>query len=140
MKLGNFYKLTRMNKTMRKFLMTRLQVWSHFLPYLAPYKRDYICGILPIPISVFCSIAFPWLIIQIIDQQFITEKWQGMGLWLSLISFVLIANYVSSSLYSYFIQKAALHSIHDLRQDMFMPITAFFHKDMILRQYIGFTI
>jgi len=105
--------------------MSRLQKWSSFLPYLTPYKRDYILGLLPIPISVFCSIAFPWLIIQIIDQQLIDQKWQGMGLWLSLISFVLIANYISSSLYSYFIQKAALHSIYDLRQDMFNRVLHF---------------
>lgn len=110
---------------MTKLLSRYLHNWANFFPYLRTYRRDYLIGLLPIPISVACSIAFPWLIIQIVDQQLIHLQWQGMWHWLGLISVVLLLNYVSSTLYSYFIQKAAFHSIHDLRHDMLNRVLHF---------------
>ena len=106
-------------------MANQAKFWTHLLPYILPYKRNYLLGMLPIPVSVFCSIAFPWLIIQIIDQQLVPLKWQGMGLWLTLISLVLVCNYVSSTLYTYLVQKAALHTIRDLRKDMFRRVLNF---------------
>ncbi|TBR44760.1 ABC transporter ATP-binding protein [Marinomonas agarivorans] len=106
-------------------LQKKLSRWRHFWPYLQPYKKEYILGLLPIPVSVFCSIAFPWLIIQIIDHQLSPQKWEGMTVWLIGISLVLLANYLSSSFYSYYVQKAALYSIRDLRQDMFRRVLNF---------------
>ena len=105
--------------------INKARLWAHLLPYILPYKRHYLLGMLPIPLSVFCSIAFPWLIIQIIDQQLVPLKWQGMGLWLTLISLVLVCNYASSTLYTYLVQKAALHTIRDLRKDMFRRVLNF---------------
>jgi ATP-binding cassette subfamily B multidrug efflux pump len=98
---------------------------SRFWPYLTPYKRELIVGLLPIPVSVLCSIAFPWLIIQIIDKQFVPGQWEGMPLWILLLSVVLIGNYTASTVYSYFLQKAAQHAIRDLRTDMFGRVLHF---------------
>ena len=89
------------------------------------YKKDYLLGLLPVPIAVFCNIAFPWLIIQIIDQQLIAKQWEGMNYWISLIVLVLVFNYLSSSFYNYFVQKAALNTITDIRQDLFNRVLHF---------------
>ncbi len=101
------------------------EYWKQFLPFMSPYKKLYFLGLLPIPVSIFCSIAFPWLIIQIVDKQLTVQKWEGMPLWLMLISFVLIANYLASSSYSYFIQKAALYTMRDMRVNMFNRVLNF---------------
>ena len=83
-----------------------LGLLQHFFRFLLPYKRELIIGLMPIPVSVLCSIAFPWLIMQIIDQQLVNKLWQGMGLWLGLLSLVLVSNYVANTCYSYFVQKS----------------------------------
>ncbi|XPF94791.1 ABC transporter ATP-binding protein [Colwellia sp. RE-S-Sl-9] len=101
------------------------EYWKQFLPFIAPYKKLYFFGVLPIPISIFCSIAFPWLIIQIVDKQLTVQKWDGMTLWLILISLVLFTNYLASSSYSYFIQKAALYTMRDMRIDMLNRVLNF---------------
>ncbi|MFA7555096.1 MAG: ABC transporter ATP-binding protein [Spongiibacteraceae bacterium] len=101
------------------------EVLTHFFSYLKPYKRELIIGLIPIPVSVFSSIAFPWLIIQIIDQQLVTRQWQGMPMWIGLLILVLIANYTASTVYSYYIQKAAQFAIRDLRKTMFDRILHF---------------
>jgi len=98
---------------------------SHFLPFIKRYKKDYLLGLLPVPITVFCNIAFPWLIIQIIDQQLVVKQWEGMSYWVTLILLVLICNYLSSSLYNYFVQKAALQTIADIRKDLFNRVLHF---------------
>jgi len=102
-----------------------LGAFAHFLPFIKAYRKDYFLGLLPVPISVFCNIAFPWLIIQIIDQQLVLKQWEGMSYWTSLIVLVLICNYLSSSFYNYFVQKAALQTITDIRKDLFDRVLHF---------------
>jgi len=102
-----------------------LGLLQHFFRFLLPYKRELIVGLVPIPLSVLCSIAFPWLIIQIIDQQLVNRQWQGMGLWLSLLALVLVTNYIANTCYSYFVQKAAQQAIRDMRRDMFSRVLRF---------------
>lgn len=103
----------------------KLGSFSHFLPFIKVYKKDYFLGLLPVPISVFCNIAFPWLIIQIIDQQLVVKQWEGMEYWSILIFLVLVCNYLSSSFYNYFVQKAALQTISDIRKDLFNRVLHF---------------
>lgn len=102
-----------------------LKLLKRFSRYLRPYRRELIIGLLPIPISVLCSIAFPWLIIQIIDQQLVSGIWAGMPLWISLLCLVLVCNYLANTCYSYFVQKAAQQAIRDLRKDMFDRVLHF---------------
>ncbi|MFT5692014.1 MAG: ATP-binding cassette subfamily B multidrug efflux pump [Oceanicoccus sp.] len=102
-----------------------LKLLKRFSRYLRPYKRELIIGLLPIPVSVICSIAFPWLIIQIIDQQLVTGIWEGMPFWISLLCLVLVCNYLANTCYSYFVQKAAQKAIRDLRKDMFDRVLHF---------------
>ena len=103
----------------------KLGAISHFLPFIKKYQKDYMLGLLPVPITVFCNIAFPWLIIQIIDQQLVLKQWEGMSYWVTLIVLVLVCNYLSSSFYNYFVQKAALQTITDIRRDLFNRVLHF---------------
>ena len=103
----------------------KLGALVHFIPFIKAYRKDYLLGLIPVPISVFCNIAFPWIIIQIIDQQLVLKQWEGMSYWASLIVLVLICNYLSSSFYSYFVQKAALQTITDIRKDLFNRVLHF---------------
>lgn len=98
---------------------------NQFSRYLRPYKRELVIGLLPVPVSVFCSIAFPWLVIQIIDRQLVVGLWEGMPLWILLLSLVLVSNYVANTCYSYFLQKGAQQAIRDLRKDMFNRVLHF---------------
>ncbi len=102
-----------------------VKLLKQFSRYLRPYRKELIIGLLPIPISVTCSIAFPWLIIQIIDTQLITRLWEGMPFWIFLLSVVLVSNYLANTCYSYFLQKAAQQAIRDLRKDMFDRVLHF---------------
>lgn len=102
-----------------------IKMLRQFWPYLAPYKRQLLFGLLPIPVSVICSIAFPWLIIQIIDQQFVTASWEGMPRWIMLLCLMLVCNYAANTLYSYFLQKVGQQAITDLRSDLFNRVMHF---------------
>jgi ATP-binding cassette subfamily B multidrug efflux pump len=97
----------------------------HFFQYLRPYKKDLIIGLIPVPISVICSIAFPWMIIQIIDRHLVTRDIEGMPLWIALLVVIMIFNYLANTCYSYFLQRASLHAIRDLRSDMFNRVLHF---------------
>ncbi|MFT4629621.1 MAG: ATP-binding cassette subfamily B multidrug efflux pump [Dinoroseobacter sp.] len=97
----------------------------HFFQYLRPYKKDLIIGLIPVPISVICSIAFPWMIIQIIDRHLVTRDIEGMSFWIALMVLIMICNYLANTCYSYFLQKASLHAIRDLRNDMFNRVLHF---------------
>lgn len=97
----------------------------HFFQYLRPYKKDLIIGLIPVPISVICSIAFPWMIIQIIDRHLVTRDIEGMPFWIALLVLVMICNYLANTCYSYFLQRASLHAIRDLRSDMFNRVLHF---------------
>jgi len=114
--------MPKFNKAKKRSLSA---YWTQFSPFILPYKRLYLLGFLPIPLSVFCSVAFPWLIIQIVDQQLVNQQWEGMWFWLILISLVLVMNYMASSSYLYFVQKAALFSMRDMRLDMFARVLDF---------------
>ncbi|MCZ2723152.1 ABC transporter ATP-binding protein [Marinomonas sp. 15G1-11] len=114
-----------MSKSKKISTLSLKEYWNQFSPFILPYKNLYLLGFLPIPISVFCSVAFPWLIIQIVDEQLVGQKWEGMGFWLLLISCVLVVNYIASSSYLYFVQKAALFSMRDMRLNMFDRVLNF---------------
>jgi ATP-binding cassette subfamily B multidrug efflux pump len=101
---------------------------KHFLTYLHPYKRQVIIGFIPVPLSVFCSIAFPWLIMQVIDRQLVTGQWQGMSYWLVLLVTVFITNYAASTIYSYYLQMATQFAIRDLRNSLFNRVLHFPRK------------
>jgi ATP-binding cassette subfamily B protein len=101
------------------------QLLSNFAGYLRPYRRQVVIGLLPVPLSVFFSIAFPWLVIQVIDRQLVSGNWEGMPLWIALLLAVFIGNYVASTLYSYYLQKATQFAIRDLRDDLFNRVLNF---------------
>jgi ATP-binding cassette subfamily B multidrug efflux pump len=72
--------------------------WSllrHCSKYLLPYKKDLIVGLIPVPISVVCSIAFPWMIIQIIDRHLVTREIEGLPFWIALLVFIMVCNYIA---------------------------------------------
>lgn len=102
-----------------------VQLLRQFSRFLKPYRRELIIGLIPVPLSVLCSIALPWLIIQVIDRQLVTGQWQGMPLWIALLVLVLIVNYTANTLYSYYLQKATQYAIRDLRNDMFNRVLHF---------------
>ena len=98
---------------------------KRFLSFLQPYRLDVALGIALIPFSVLFSVLYPWMIMQIIDDQLIPGKFEGIWLWASLLLAVLSANYICDALYNFSLQRAALKAILDLRQTMFGRVLHF---------------
>ena len=98
---------------------------KRFLSFLKPQRQKVIIGIALIPISVACSVLYPWLIITIIDEQLVPGELSGLTLWVGLLVLVLALNYVSDALYAFSLNHAALHAILKLRQALFERIINF---------------
>lgn len=96
-----------------------------FLTYLRPYKTQVIVGAAAVPFTIAFSVLFPWLIMHIIDAQIIPGNISGIYWWSGMLLLVLIGNYLADALFSYFLQKSALHALTDMRADMFSRILAF---------------
>jgi ATP-binding cassette subfamily B multidrug efflux pump len=98
---------------------------GRFLVYLKPYRGDVLIGILLIPFSVLFSLLYPWMIIQVIDQQLVPGLTDKLAFWISGLVLVLICNYLADAGFSYSLQKAALHAIRDIRRDLFDRVLHF---------------
>jgi len=98
---------------------------SRFLGYLKRYRRQVIIGAAAVPLSIACSVLFPWLIMHIIDTQVVVGKLDSLYWWAGLLLLVLVGNYVADALFNYFLQTSALHALRDMRADMFARILAF---------------
>lgn len=96
-----------------------------FISFLRPYKKEVILGIAFIPFSVLFSVLYPWLIMQVIDEQLVPRKFDGLWLWVTGLFAVLVANYVSDAIYNYSLQKAVQKAILDLRHAMFQRVINF---------------
>ncbi|NHN36639.1 ABC transporter ATP-binding protein [Pseudomaricurvus alcaniphilus] len=98
---------------------------SRFLGYLKRYRRQVIIGTAAVPLSILCSVLFPWLIMHIIDTQVMMGEFSGLYWWSALLLLVLLGNYAADALFNYFLQTSALHALRDMRADMFARILAF---------------
>ncbi|GAB3114752.1 ABC transporter ATP-binding protein [Aestuariicella hydrocarbonica] len=96
-----------------------------FLKYLKPYRQQVLLGAAAVPLTILCSVAFPWLIMHIIDTQIVPGKISGLYWWSGLLLLVLIGNYLADALFNFFLQKSALYALRDMRADMFARVLAF---------------
>ena len=102
--------------------------WSaltRFLGHFLPYRRQVIIGLCLIPVSVTFSILFPWLIMQVIDEQLVPGRSEGLLLMCGALAAVLVGNYVADAVFSYSLQSAAQYAIRDIRAEMFRRVLQF---------------
>ncbi|WP_206019779.1 ABC transporter ATP-binding protein [Pseudomaricurvus alkylphenolicus] len=102
-----------------------LHLIHRFWGYLKCYRRQVYVGAMAVPLSILCSVLFPWLIMHIIDTKVVTGEISGLYWWSGLLLLVLLGNYLSDALFNYFLQTSALHALRDMRADMFARILAF---------------
>lgn len=98
---------------------------KRFLSFLSPYRKEVILGLALIPLSVACSVLYPWMIIQVIDEQLVPQQYQGLPFWIAALLAVLLVNYIADAIYNFSLQKAAQKAILDLRQVMFDRVLRF---------------
>lgn len=106
---------------------TRIK-WSaltRFLGHFLPYRRQVILGLCLIPVSVTFSILFPWLIMQVIDQQLVPGRSEGLLMMCGALAGVLVGNYLADAVFSYSLQSAAQFAIRDIRAEMFRRVLQF---------------
>jgi len=96
-----------------------------FIAYLWPYRRHVAIGAIAVPLSILCSVLFPWLIMHIIDIQIVHGDFEGLYWWAGLLMLVLLGNYLADALFNYFLQKSALQALTDMRADMFGRVLSF---------------
>ncbi len=101
------------------------QLIKRFITFLRPYRKEVTWGVALIPFSVLFSVLYPWMIMQIIDEQLVPRKFDGLWLWVAGLLGILVANYISDAIYNYSLQKAAQKAILDLRQVMFDRVLHF---------------
>ncbi|MCX2983374.1 ABC transporter ATP-binding protein [Halieaceae bacterium IMCC14734] len=102
--------------------------WSaltRFLGHFLPYRRQVILGLCLIPVSVTFSIMFPWLIMQVIDEQLVPGRSEGLLLMCGALAAVLVGNYIADAVFSYSLQSAAQYAIRDIRGEMFRRVLQF---------------
>ncbi len=102
-----------------------LRLLRRFFGFLRPYKKECLIGISLAPLSVVFSILFPWMIMQIIDNQLVPGTTDNLAWWISGLVLVLVLNYLVDSNYSFSLQKAALGGILDMRRTMFARVLNF---------------
>ena len=100
-------------------------VVRRFLNHFRPYRSQAILGISLIPVSVVFSILFPWMIMQVIDQQLVPAQYDGLMWWAAALVAVLLGNYVADAAYNYSLMSAAQSAIRDIRSDMFSRVLHF---------------
>lgn len=96
-----------------------------FLGYLWPYRRQVMLGAAAVPLSILFSVLFPWLIMHIVDTRIMAGELDGIYWWCGLLLLVLVGNYLADALFSYLLQRSALHALTDMRADMFARVLAF---------------
>jgi len=96
-----------------------------FLGYLSSYRRDVVIGVTAVPVSIVCSVLFPWLIMHVIDTQIISETSRSLLGWCALLLMVLAVNYAADGIFGYYLQKSALCALRDMRADMFARVLRF---------------
>ena len=101
------------------------RVLRRFIGFLRPYSKHYTFGLILIPCSVACSILFPWLIMQIIDQKLMPGITESLPHWIIALGLVLLINFLCDINFSFYLQKAALLAIRDMRADMFNRVLNF---------------
>jgi ATP-binding cassette subfamily B multidrug efflux pump len=102
--------------------------WSvvrRFVGHFRPYKKQVVLGLCLIPVSVALSIAFPWLIMKIIDEQLVPGESEGLMLACLVLAVVLVGNYIADALFNYSLQSAAQFAIGDIRAEMFARVMHF---------------
>jgi ATP-binding cassette subfamily B multidrug efflux pump len=101
---------------------------KRFLGHFRPYRKQVGLGLCFIPVSVACAILFPWMIMQIIDQQLIPGRYDGLMLWTAGLVAVLIGNFIADATFNYSLQSAAQYALRDIRAEMFNRVLHFPRK------------
>jgi ABC-type bacteriocin/lantibiotic exporter with double-glycine peptidase domain len=84
-----------------------ISVVRRFLNHFKPYRMQAILGISLIPVSVVFSILFPWMIMQVIDQQLVPAQYDGLMWWAAGLIAVLVGNYIADAAYNFSLMSAA---------------------------------
>jgi ATP-binding cassette, subfamily B, multidrug efflux pump len=101
------------------------QLIVRFIGFLKPYRSQVFVGAAGIPLSILCSVLFPWLIMHIVDTQVVTGETDGLIWWSALLLLVLVGNYFADALFNFFLQKSALLALRDMRSAMFSRVLTF---------------
>ncbi|RKF18868.1 ABC transporter ATP-binding protein [Alginatibacterium sediminis] len=102
-----------------------IQYLKHFLQFTSKYKSYTRIGLMMMPISIACNLAFPWLIIQVIDQHLSPKQFEGLPVIIFAMILVLVINYIADAFYSYYLRKTGNLSIFDMRMALVARILKF---------------
>lgn len=78
-----------------------------------------------IPVTTAAGIAFLWLVEKIIDNYIMPGDFEGLKLYVLLLTVVLAINILFDGLYSYTFSKAGGMAIVDMRQELFAKALRF---------------
>ncbi|GAL33954.1 ABC transporter ATP-binding protein [Vibrio maritimus] len=88
---------------------------KHFFHFAQPYRRTAWIGVAMLPLSIACSLLFPWLIIQVIDGYLSHGNIDGLLTPIFYLVAVLIASYIVDTTYAYNLRKTGQFTIADMR-------------------------
>ena len=108
--------------TKNKFKKSDWQIIANFWQYAAKYKTLIIIGLLSMPFSLAANLLFPWLIIQIVDQQLMQGQLEQLPLMLGFMAAVLVMSYLSDAIYSYSLRLVGQRALFDIRQALIKRI------------------
>ena len=99
-----------------------LKYLKHFYQFALTYKKSAAIGIAMLPISIACNLLFPWLIIKVVDSHLTQGQFEGLPKTIMYMLLVLLVNYFSDAIYSYYLRKTSQYALFDMRKDMFQRI------------------
>ncbi len=90
-----------------------------FSSYAKPYWKWVLFSVLAIPFTVGTTMAFPWLIVKIVDDYIVPGNLEGLYLLIAILAGTVLTGYVADGVYSFSLQKAGQLSIASLREDLY---------------------
>ncbi len=99
--------------------MTHWHLLLQFFNYSRSQWKWGIIGLFALPISLFCAMILPWLIVEAVDSYIAVGDLEGLYRIVGFIFLAVVGGYLCDGAYTYSFQVIARHAITEVREKLF---------------------